>query len=159
AEDEERDDAHWGLRSSTRTPRGRAMGMSLTCALLCPDRGRANALVRVVGPEPRTLCRMERIRGDDLEAIGLAQGPAVGVALNALPRATKRLGREAALAELAVVVAAPEQHTGHAYFAKVAEKLLAERAQAEIAFVERAEPAPFQSWCSDAEDGALSQMD
>jgi tRNA-splicing ligase RtcB len=53
---------------------------------------------------------MTRIRGDDLIAIGLEQGPVFGVALGALPKAVKRLGREQALAELQLVVAAPEEH-------------------------------------------------
>ena len=99
-----------------------------------------------------------RIRGDDLAALGLARGPAVGVALNALPKAVKRLGRDGALAELGIVVAAPAEHTGHAWFGKVAEKLLAEQAALPVAFSERAVPAPLQSWCADAEDGALAQM-
>ncbi len=98
---------------------------------------------------------MTRVRGDDLIALGLEQGPAFGVALNAMPRAVKRLGRERALSELQAVVAAPGEHTGHAYFGKVAEKLVAGRANA---FAERDEPAPFASWCADAEPGALSQM-
>jgi hypothetical protein len=65
---------------------------------------------------------MTRVRGDDLLAIGLEAGPVFGVALNAMPRAVKRLGREAALAELRDVLAAPDEHTGHAYFARVAVK-------------------------------------
>jgi tRNA-splicing ligase RtcB (3'-phosphate/5'-hydroxy nucleic acid ligase) len=99
-----------------------------------------------------------RVRGDDLVAIGLRPGPVFGVALNALPRAVKRLGREQALAELQEVVTAPERHTGHPYFARVAEKLLDDLAQAPVAFAERDAPAPFQSWCADAEQGALAQM-
>ena len=101
---------------------------------------------------------MTRVRGDDLLAIGLKQGPVFGVALNAMPKAVKRLGREAALAELRAVVAAPEEHTVNAYFAKVAEKLIAARATADAAFTERAAPAPFESWCADADQGALAQM-
>jgi tRNA-splicing ligase RtcB len=101
---------------------------------------------------------MTRVRGDDLLAIGLKQGPVFGVALNAMPKAVKRLGREAALAELRIVVAAPEEHTANAYFGKVAEKLIAARARADVMFTERAAPAPFESWCADAEQGALGQM-
>ena len=101
---------------------------------------------------------MTRVRGDDLLAVGLQQGPVFGVALNAMPKAVKRLGREAALAELRAVVAAPEEHTGNAYFARVAERLIAARATADVAFAERAAPAPFESWCADAEQGALAQM-
>jgi tRNA-splicing ligase RtcB (3'-phosphate/5'-hydroxy nucleic acid ligase) len=101
---------------------------------------------------------MTRVRGDDLLAAGLPPGAVFSAALDAMPRAVKRLGRDQALAELRAVVAAPEQHTGHAYFAKVAQKLIASRARAEVAFTERAAPAPFESWCADAEQGALSQM-
>jgi tRNA-splicing ligase RtcB (3'-phosphate/5'-hydroxy nucleic acid ligase) len=101
---------------------------------------------------------MTRIRGDELKAAGLEQGPVFGVALNALPKAVKRLGREGALAELRLVVEAPEEHTAHEYFATVAAKLLAGRVAA-VEFVERATPAPFASWCIDAEPGALSQME
>ena len=49
---------------------------------------------------------MTDIRGDDLIAIGLTPGPVFGVALNALPKAVKRLGREQALAAAAGDVAA-----------------------------------------------------
>jgi tRNA-splicing ligase RtcB len=101
---------------------------------------------------------VKRIRGDDLIAIGLEPGPLFGVALNALPKAVKRLGRDEALAELRSVVAEPDAHTGHAYFAKVAEKLIDARAALAVAFAERDAPAPFQSWCIDAEQGALDQM-
>ena len=38
-------------------------------------------------------------------------GPVFGVALNALPKAVKRLGREQALAELAATIADPPAHT------------------------------------------------
>ena len=98
------------------------------------------------------------MRGDDLVAVGLEPGPLFGVALNALPKAVKRLGREQALAELQEVVAAPERHTSHPYFARVALKLIDNLAQAPVAFAERDAPAPFRSWCADAEQGALSQM-
>ncbi|MDX6596394.1 MAG: hypothetical protein QOE87_281 [Gaiellales bacterium] len=101
---------------------------------------------------------MARVRRDDLVAAGLERGPLVGVALTAMSRALERLGRERALAELRAVVAAPEEHAGHEYFAKVAEKLIAARAKADAAFAERDAPAPFQSWCADAEQGALGQM-
>ena len=99
-----------------------------------------------------------RVRGDELLALGLEPGPVIGVALNALPKAIKRLGREAALAELRGVAAAPEEHTAHLYFGKVAERLIAQQAQLAVAFAERDAPAPFESWCADADEGTLSQM-
>ena len=102
---------------------------------------------------------MTRIRGDDLIAIGLEQGPVFGVALGALPKAVKRLGREQALAELQAVVAAAEEHVDHPYFAAVAAKVIAARPPEPAVFTEREAPAPFASWCIDAEPGALSQME
>jgi tRNA-splicing ligase RtcB len=101
---------------------------------------------------------MTKIRGDELIAIGLTPGPVFGVALNALPQAVKRLGREQALAELAATIAHPAAHTSHTYFDSVAKRLIAIEGQAAVEFVERDEPAPFASWCVDAEPGALAQM-
>jgi tRNA-splicing ligase RtcB len=99
-----------------------------------------------------------RIGGDDLLALGLEPGPALGVALKALPRAVERLGRERALAELRTVAAAPDEHLAHAHFATVARRLVATRAAAAAAFVERDALAPFRSWCADVEVATLGQM-
>ena len=101
---------------------------------------------------------MTNIRGDDLIAIGLTPGPVFGVALNALPKAVKRLGREQALAQLAATIADPPAHTSHAYFAAVAQRLIAVDEKAAVQFAERDEPAPYASWCVDAEPGAVAQM-
>jgi tRNA-splicing ligase RtcB len=101
---------------------------------------------------------MHKIRGDDLIAIGLDPGPVFGVALNALPKAVSRLGRDEALAELAATIADPAAHLSHPYFASVASRLLAVRERDAVRYVERDEPAPFASWCADAEAGALEQM-
>jgi tRNA-splicing ligase RtcB len=101
---------------------------------------------------------MTKIGGDELIAIGLKPGPVFGVAMNTLRRAVKRLGREQALAELAAVIADPSAHISHPYFALVATRLCAVEQQAAVEYVERAEPAPFASWCSNAEPGALAQM-
>jgi tRNA-splicing ligase RtcB len=101
---------------------------------------------------------MTSIRGDDLIAIGLTPGPVFGVALNALPKAVKRLGREQALVQLAATIADPPAHTSHEYFAAVAKRLIAVEEKAAVRFAERDEPAPFASWCADAEPGALAQM-
>jgi hypothetical protein len=115
-----------------------------------PDLFRSRGIIRSA---------VARVRGDDLIAIGLEPGLLFGVALNALPPAVKRLGRDEALAELGRVVAEPEAHTGHAYFAKVAEKLVATRAALVVAFAERDAPAPFQSWSIGAEQDAVHQME
>jgi tRNA-splicing ligase RtcB (3'-phosphate/5'-hydroxy nucleic acid ligase) len=80
------------------------------------------------------------------------------VALRAVPRAVKRLGRDEALERLADVAAAPRDHTDDEYFAEVAERLIADAAERARRFVERDAPAPMVSFCADAEAGALEQM-
>src|SRR6185437_14617139 len=107
-------------------------------------------------PRPRRLPAVAT-GGDDLLALGLAPGPAIGLALRALPGAVAALGRERALAELAAVAAAPDAHLDHPRFAAVAARLAAERA-VPAPFTERDAPAPFRSWCADAEPEALGQM-
>ena len=100
----------------------------------------------------------EKIRGGDIRAAGIADGPAMGVALRCMPRAVKRLGREVALARLAEVAAAPQRHVDDPDFAAVAERLIADARDAARRFVERDAPAPMVSFCADAEEGALTQM-
>lgn len=97
-----------------------------------------------------------RIRGHQLAEIGLA-GPVTGVALNALPRAVKRLGQAEALAQLRLVVDTPGEYLDHPYFGTVAARLVADDS-GPSPFVERMQPAPFRSWCDDAEQGAIDQM-
>ena len=99
-----------------------------------------------------------RIRGDDLLRAGLEPGPVFGVALRVIPRAVKRLGRDGALAELTRVVADPAAGVEHEFFAELAAALQRARRVQEAAFVEREEPAPYASWCGDADDAALAQM-
>ena len=99
-----------------------------------------------------------KIRGSDVRAAGIADGPVMGVALTALPRAVKAFGREGALAQLARVAAAPAEHVEDPHFADVAQRLLEAQRKSDSEFVERDAPAPFTNFCSDAESGALMQM-
>jgi tRNA-splicing ligase RtcB len=100
----------------------------------------------------------QRIRGGDIRAAGIPDGPVMGVALKCMPRAVKRLGRAGALARLSAVAAAPADHGGDEHFAAVAQRMLDERRRAESVFMERSEPAPLANFCPDAEGGALAQM-
>jgi tRNA-splicing ligase RtcB len=100
----------------------------------------------------------DRIRGGDVRAAGIADGPAMGVALSCLPRAVKVLGREEALRHLSRVAFEPDAHAGDPYFAKVAQRLIDDAAQKERAFVERGESAPLANFCPNAESGAMNQM-
>ena len=55
---------------------------------------------------------MAKIRGGDIRAAGIQDGPVMGVALSCMPRAVKELGRDAALERLAAVASAPAEHVG-----------------------------------------------
>jgi len=99
-----------------------------------------------------------KVRGGDVRAAGIPDGPLMGVALRCLPRAVKHLGRDSALAQLAQAAAHPEQHTADAHFAPVADWLIEQASEAARRFTERDAPAPMVSFCSDAEAGALEQM-
>jgi tRNA-splicing ligase RtcB len=100
----------------------------------------------------------DRIRGGDIRAAGIADGPVMGVALSCMPRAVKVLGRNGALAHLSRVASGPEAHVDDAHFGKVAQRLIEDAAQADRAFVERETPAPLANFCPDAESGAMNQM-
>ena len=99
-----------------------------------------------------------KVRGDDIRGAGIADGPLMGVALQAMPRAVKRLGRDAALAHLAMVASSPADYTGDDFFSVVAERLLADRLAEDLRFAERDAPAPLANFCLDAEASALKQM-
>jgi tRNA-splicing ligase RtcB (3'-phosphate/5'-hydroxy nucleic acid ligase) len=100
----------------------------------------------------------QKVRGDDIRAAGIADGPVMGVALRCMPRAVKALGRDGALARLAVVVAAPSEHAADDLFGAVAQRLLDEQRKREASFTERSELAPLENFCPDADPGALAQI-
>ncbi len=99
-----------------------------------------------------------KVRGGDVRAAGVPDGPVMGVALRCMPRAVKRLGRDGALAHLAAVVANPGTHGADEYFSPVADKLNETLAQEARRFTERETPLSFANFCADAEGGALEQM-
>jgi tRNA-splicing ligase RtcB (3'-phosphate/5'-hydroxy nucleic acid ligase) len=101
---------------------------------------------------------VKKVRGGDIRAAGVPDGPAMGVALGLIPRAVKELGRDEALERLADVARAPEASTQDPYFGAVAERLAADAREAARRFVEREAPAPYVNYCADAEQGALDQM-
>ena len=86
---------------------------------------------------------MEKIRGGDVRAAGVPDGPAMGVALSCIPRAVKQLGREGALARLAEVAATPGRFQDEVHFGALAQRLVADQREADRRFVERDAPAPF----------------
>ena len=100
----------------------------------------------------------EKIRGGDIRAVGIPDGPVMGVALRCMPRAVKQLGRDGALARLAEITAAPADHTADPHFAAVAARLVEAARERERRFIERDAPAPMVSFCTGADPGALAQM-
>jgi tRNA-splicing ligase RtcB len=100
-----------------------------------------------------------KFRGKDLTAVGIRPGPAMGVAMRVLPRAAKQLGRAGALAELGRVAADPGAHADHPQFADVAAALQRDASREASRYVERETPAPYRSWATDVDQGAIDQME
>lgn len=101
---------------------------------------------------------VSKIRGGDIRAAGIPDGPAMGVALNCMPKAVKHLGRDIALQRLAEIAAAPERYGDDPDFGPLAQRLVDDAREAARRFVERDAPAPLANYCGDAEPGALEQM-
>ena len=96
---------------------------------------------------------MEKIRGGDVRAAGVPDGPAMGVALSCIPRAVKQLGREGALARLAEVAAhRPSRFQDEVHFGALAQRLVADQREADRRFVERDAPAPLANYCARRRD-------
>lgn len=102
------------------------------------------------------------IGGRDLIAAGLQPGPLFKPAMKAARRADAQLGRTQTLDLLAQVVAQPIEHRDNPQFGELASAILdeieAEQNRELQKFVERETPAPYQSWCEDADSQALDQM-
>ena len=96
------------------------------------------------------------MKGKDLMEIGLQPGPVLGVALRVLPKAVKRLGEEGAKGALRAVLADPEAHLDHEYFADVAAKIV--ELNRKPVFTERETPAPYRVYGEGLENGAIEQM-
>ncbi len=96
------------------------------------------------------------MKGKELEQLGLKPGPTFGVAMRLLPKAIKRLGLENTKTELSDVIAQPDAHLEHEYFADLAAALV--RESLEPRFTAREKPAPYRIWGDDLEAGAIQQM-
>ena len=89
-----------------------------------------------------------------LRALGVPNGPALDAAYETMLRLFARGDEaESVAGRIAAVTAAPENYREDADFARLAEALALKSD-----FTPRAEAAPWQSWCVDAEEGALNQM-
>jgi tRNA-splicing ligase RtcB len=96
------------------------------------------------------------MNGKDLIKLGYKPGPAIGVALRLIPLASKALGHKDLKRELKAVLDDPIANASHPYFSELAATLREEANRP--AFVERAEPAPYQVWGENLEPTALDQM-
>jgi tRNA-splicing ligase RtcB len=96
------------------------------------------------------------MKGKDLIKLGFKPGPAIGAALLLIPKAEQALGYHAMLRELKAVLADPVHNSAHPHFAELARVLREDMERP--AYVERAEPAPYQVWGEGLEQGALDQM-
>ena len=92
----------------------------------------------------------------DLIEMGFQPGPAIGVALRALPEAGKTLDAMAVRRELAAVLPDPVANAAHLQFADVARAL--RDAAARPAYVERSDPAPYRIWGDHLEPTAVDQL-
>jgi tRNA-splicing ligase RtcB (3'-phosphate/5'-hydroxy nucleic acid ligase) len=105
----------------------------------------------------------QQITGADLRDLGLPHGPIFGLALAATKAAADATGRDGAITRVRGVVGDPETALGDPWFGALAAALIEAAAAAEAAagasFVERAEPAPYVSWCAAADANAVEQMD
>jgi len=93
------------------------------------------------------------MKAKDLLRLGFNEGPAVGAALSAINKFS--IEDELATVELLRVLADPDAHLQHKWFAEVSRAL--QKAKPAI-MIERAEPAPFEVWGEGIEKGALDQM-
>src|SRR4051812_6778967 len=94
--------------------------------------------------------------GKDLIKLGYKPGPAIGVALRLIPPALKALGHKDLKRELKAVLDDPITNASHPYLAELATALREEANRP--AYIERAEPAPYQVWGENLEPTALDQM-
>lgn len=89
-----------------------------------------------------------------LRALGVPNGPAMDAAYQTMLRLfSKGAEAESVAGRMAAVVAAPEAYAEDTEFGELAQAL-----KLPTNFTPRAEPAPWRSWCVDAEEGALNQM-
>jgi tRNA-splicing ligase RtcB len=93
----------------------------------------------------------------DLLKLGLAPGPAIGVALKLIPDAKRALGARVLERDMKALINEPNAYTNHPHLALLAQAILDQNARRNT-YVEREAPAPSQIWGKDLEPGSLEQM-
>lgn len=97
------------------------------------------------------------MKAKDLIKLGVKPGPAISVALKLIPEASKAMGKQVLLSDLAAIITEPNAHTEHPHLALLA-KALVEQNRKQARFEPREEPAPYRIWGDDLEKGAVDQM-
>src|SRR3954469_14050156 len=93
----------------------------------------------------------------DLLKLGLAPGPAIGVALKLIPEAKRALGARVLERDMQALINEPNAYTNHPHLALLAQAILDQNAR-RTSYVERPEAAPYQVWGKNLEAGATEQM-
>lgn len=105
---------------------------------------------------------LQQVTSDDVKAAGIPPGPLFGTAFNAAQAAAATTNREEALTRLAGVIREPELAKTDPEYGKLAAALATQAEAAsragQQAFAERDDPAPYQSWCAEADANAVEQM-
>src|SRR3954453_20079189 len=93
----------------------------------------------------------------DLLKLGLAPGPAIGVALKLIPDAKRALGARVLERDIQALINEPNAYTNHPHLALLAQAILDQNARRNT-YTEREQPAPYQIWGHNPEAGSLEQM-
>jgi tRNA-splicing ligase RtcB len=96
------------------------------------------------------------MNGRDITQLGYREGPIVGLALRIAKRAIKKMPREQLDATLVSILSNPEAMASDLLFGELASAMIEERDRPY--WIERENPAPYRSWGSGLEKGAIDQM-
>lgn len=98
------------------------------------------------------------MKARDIEKAGVPAGPLVKLTMSLLgPAVRSGLKKKQILALLRQIVAEPRAFAGHAHFGPLAKALMAQPVP-QASESERFEPAPWQMWGRDLDQGAVDQM-
>src|SRR3954466_4058326 len=103
---------------------------------------------------PQAVETGKRMKPKDLLKLGLAPGPAIGVALKLIPDAKRALGARVLESDLKALLIEPNAYTNHPHLALLAQALSEQEANRNT-YAERPSPAPYQIWGTGLEAGAV----
>src|SRR4051812_33452555 len=98
------------------------------------------------------------MKARELYNLGIPRGAPIKLALQTVATAAQSGLKTAELRErMRTVTKTPAAHTTDPLFGELASLLIADET-AKLRYVKRAEPAPWQMWGSEVENGAIDQM-